>query len=92
MSKVVQEKETLALKKLEQSAKAEEAQEEVEALPRPTRPPPWSDKFRTCQSGAKSEKQSRNRDESMLWLASPYLEHEVSIQEGVPNFHLCLSA
>ena len=44
-----------------------ETQEKAEALPRPTRLPPWRDKLETCQSGAKSEK---------------HLEHEVSIQEG----------
>ena len=49
------------------------------------------DKFRACQSGAKSEEESHNRGESRLWLASSYLEHEVSIQEGVKKFHLCLS-
>ena len=32
-----------------------------------------------------------NRGESMLWLASSYLEHEATSQEGVKNFHLCLS-
>jgi len=32
-----------------------------------------------------------NRGESMLWLAPSYLEHEATIQEGVMNFHLCLS-
>ena len=73
LTKAIGEKETVALK-LEQSAK------EV-AQPRSTRPPPWRDKFRACQSGAKLEEQSHNRGESMLWLASSYLEHEATIQE-----------
>ena len=68
-----------------------EGRKKAEALPRPTRPPPWKDKFRACQSGAKSEKQSHNKGESMLWLASSYVEHEATIQEGVKKFHLCLS-
>ena len=29
--------------------------------------------------------------ESMLWLASSYLEHEATIQEGVKRYHLCLN-
>ena len=69
LSKAIQENETVALK-LEQSAKAVEAQEKAQALPRPARKPPWRDKFRACQSGAKSEEQSHNRGGSMLWLAS----------------------
>ena len=51
-----------------------ETQEKAEALPRPTRLPPWRDKLvpcqsdiQTCQSGVKAEK---------------YLEHEASIQDG----------
>ena len=79
LTKAIGEKETVALK-LEQSAK-EVAQ----------RLPPWRDKFRACQSGAKSEEQSHNRGGSMLWLASSYLEHEATIQEGVKKYHLCLS-
>ena len=58
-----------------------EAQVKAEAQPRPARTPPWRDKFRACQSGAKSEEQSHNRGESTLWLASSYLEHEATIQE-----------
>ena len=27
----------------------------------------------------------------MLWLASSYLEHEATVQEGVKKYHLCLS-
>jgi len=42
-------KATVGAFKLEQSAKAVEAQEKAEALPRPARPPPWRDKFRACQ-------------------------------------------
>ena len=79
LTKAIGEKETVALK-LEQSAK-EVAQ----------RPPPWRDKFRACQSGAKSAEQSHNRGGSMLWLASSYLEHEATIQEAVKKYHLCLS-
>ena len=74
LTKSTEEKETSALK-LEQSAK------EV-SQPRPTRPPPWRDKFRACQSGAKSEEQSHNRAESMLWLVSSYLEDKAASQEG----------
>ena len=58
------------LKQLKETVKMEklvETQEKAEALPRPTRLPPWRDKLETCQSGAKSEK---------------YLEHDASIQEG----------
>ena len=40
--------------KREQSAKAVEAQEKVEALPRATRPPPWRDKHATIEYGRKS--------------------------------------
>ena len=83
LTKSIEEKETSALK-LEQSAK------EV-SQPRPTRPPPWRDKFRACQSGAKSEEQSHNRAESMLWLVSSYLEDKAASQEGVNKYHLCLS-
>ena len=38
-----------------------------------------------------SQKRRCDRGESTLWLASSYLEHEVSIQEGVKNCHFCLS-
>ena len=58
------------LKQLKETVKMEklvETQEKAEALPRPTRLPPWRDKLETCQSGAKHEK---------------HLEHEASIQEG----------
>ena len=51
-------------KALADVTKLVETQEKAEALPRPTRPPPWRDKLETCQSGVKSEK---------------YLEHEASI-------------
>ena len=75
-------KATVGVLKLEESAK------EV-AQPRPTRPP-WRDKFRACQSGAKSEEQSHNRGESMLWLASSYSEDKGSSQEGVKKYPFCL--
>ena len=39
----------------------------------------------------KLEQSAHNRGKPMLWLASSYLEHDVSIQEGVKNFHLFLS-
>jgi len=47
----------------------------AETQPRSARPPLWRDK-------------SRNRGESMLWLASSYWEHEATIQEGVKKYHL----
>ena len=36
------------------------------------RPHSWGYKLGMCQSGAKSEKQSQKRDESMVWLAPSY--------------------
>ena len=69
LSKAIQENETVALK-LEQSAKAVEAKEKAEALPRPTRPPPWRDKFRACQSGA-SQKSSRTTEASQCYGLHP---------------------
>ena len=105
-SKAIQEKETLALK-LEQSAqetvevaKAVEAQEKADALPRQARPAPWRDKkadqascCRTERSSSTGGRRGTNRGNrgSMLWLASSYLEHEATIQEGVKKYHLCLS-
>ena len=50
----------------------------AETQPRSARPPPCRDK-------------SHNRGESMLWLASTYMEHEATI-EGVKKYHLCLSS
>ena len=72
---------------IEESAAA--VQQQVEAQPRPARPPPWRDRlqrdiphdWRRCDRGS----------ESILWRASSYLEQKATIQEGVKRYHLCLN-
>ena len=66
------------MKETVEVAKAVEAQEKSEVLPRPARPPPWRDKL---QRDNPREWRKCNRGESLLWLASSYLEHEATIQE-----------
>ena len=40
-------------------AKAVEAQEKAEALPRPTRPPPWRDKLQSNRGCSRTEQEER---------------------------------
>ena len=64
-------KATVGALKLEQSAKAVEAQEKAEALPRPARPPPWRDKFRACQSGSEVEEERTAETEVQCCVLQP---------------------
>ena len=57
-------------------AKAVEAQEKAEALPKSSRPPPWRDKI------------VQQRFFVVAW--NPVQRHEARSQEGVMNFHVCL--
>ena len=57
-------------------AKAVEAQEKAEALPKSSRPPPWRDKF------------VQQRFFVVAW--NPVQRHEARSQEGVMNFYVCL--
>ena len=89
LTKGIGEKETVALK-LEQSSK-EVAQ----------KPPPWRDKLRIEGESVNADEKNTDGDtgpdevfdrgESMLWLASSYLEHRATIQEGVVIFVPCLN-
>ena len=65
LTKAIGEKETVALK-LEQIvkegvevAKAVEAQEKAEALPRPANPPPWRDKLQSNRGCCRTEEAAR---------------------------------
>ena len=64
------------LKETVKMVKLVETQDKAKALPRPTRLPHWRDKSEPCQLGVKSEGQ---------------LEHKVSLQGGVKNFHFCMT-
>ena len=85
LTKAIGEKETAALKP-EQSARAVEAQEKAEALP-PTLERQVSSGSVRCEVRKAVAQQRR-----VNVVACPsYLEHKAAIQEGVKNFHLCLS-
>ena len=73
----------------------------AETQPRSARPPPWRDKLRIegesvdanekNTDGNKGPDEVFDRVEPMLWLASSYVEHENTSQEGVMKFHFCMA-